>query len=164
MSVEDLLKSMVSKSRNKCRTPRCRNKVPQGRSICHTCDSRNKRARNPTRAVYEALRFNARRRGKEFSLTFEYFKEWAVQERLLKPDGTRYPNKTVDRKQQHLGYVEGNLQVLTLSENSRKRYVDYWAQFYGEMSEEELNYYKEKEARLQAEIEQRRIDEEELPF
>lgn len=38
---------------------------------------------------------------------------------------------TIDRIDPLKGYEPGNLQVLTLSENSRKRWVDYWRSLEG---------------------------------
>lgn len=33
---------------------------------------------------------------------------------------------SIDRRIDELGYIEGNLQIMEVGENSRKRFTDYW--------------------------------------
>jgi hypothetical protein len=95
-------------------------------SICITCASRLYRMNNPAREAYRQIRDRAERRGQIFNITFAEF--------LAEIEGTEYlarrgrgPDELhLDRAKVHLGYVPGNLKVITAAENLRKqREVDY---------------------------------------
>lgn len=103
-----------------CKTKYCTNQARTDRLICGKCNSRKYRANNPYRAAYSALKHNARRRGKEFGLSFEEFKEFAVRVDLLQGAGITRDSYHVDRIDETKGYVVGNLQKLTNSQNIRK--------------------------------------------
>lgn len=70
--------------------------------------------------AYQTLKDNAKRRGKEFTISFEYFTEWAIEHDYLKGKGKTSTSSTVDRIIEDLGYVEGNLQRLENGQNVRK--------------------------------------------
>lgn len=72
------------------------------------------------RNTYLNMKGNAKRRGKLFDLTFEQFKEFAIEVNLLHKRGRTSKSYTVDRKENDKGYTLGNLQMLTYGENSRK--------------------------------------------
>lgn len=95
-------------------------------SVCLTCQSRLYRANHPAWDAYRQIKDRALRRNQIFKLSFEEF--------LREIEGTEYVQRRgrgldelhLDRIKVHLGYVPGNLQVLTTEENLRKqREVDY---------------------------------------
>ena len=97
-----------------------------GHLVCTTCRSRLDRANNPAREIYRQIRDRAERRNQIFNITFEQlcviprFDEYEARR------GRGIDELHLDRKKVHLGYVPGNLQVLTTAENLRKqREVDY---------------------------------------
>jgi hypothetical protein len=95
-------------------------------STCITCESRLWRANHPDRAVYREIKNRAKRRGQIFDITFEQFCATPHFEEYLTRRGTGIGELHLDRKIVHLGYVPGNLQVITTAENLRKqREVDY---------------------------------------
>lgn len=104
----------------KCTTKYCKNKARKGRKICNTCKSRKHRQANPVRASYNALKANAKRRGKVFTLTFEYFAQFCRETEYIAGKGRTASSYTIDRKINELGYTNDNIQVLTLEENARK--------------------------------------------
>lgn len=105
---------------DKCVTPYCKNKAREGRKICNTCDSRRKRSKNPMRAAFEALRFNSRRRGKVFNLSWDEFKQFCRETVYMAGKGRNKPCFTIDRIDDSKGYTANNIQVLSKSMNSAK--------------------------------------------
>ena len=78
------------------------------------------RAKYPIRAMFTALRNNAKRRGKEFSLKFEEWKNFVLENNLLECRGKESHSLTVDRIDPTLGYRIDNIRPLTLVENSAR--------------------------------------------
>ena len=104
----------------KCSTSYCRNNArPKGKT-CHACRSKLYRAKNPVAAAYHLLKSNAKRRGKVFSISLDYFKQFCREFDYIRGKGKTKTSYTVECKINELGYVEGNLQVLPLVENARK--------------------------------------------
>lgn len=95
-------------------------------AICLTCESRLKRANNPAREAYFQIKDRAKRRNQIFALTFNEFLAEIEGTEYLSRRGTGIGELHLDRIKVHLGYVPGNLQVITTEENLRKqREVDY---------------------------------------
>lgn len=105
--------------KNKCETRFCRNRKALNRKICSTCIKRKWRANNPKKASYENLRTNAKRRGKEFSLTFAQFEEFCVKYNYVSGGKTR-DCYTIDRIENDKGYTIGNIQKMKRGDNSKK--------------------------------------------
>jgi hypothetical protein len=96
------------------------------RSVCDTCACRLFRANNPAKEAYRQIKDRALRRNQIFCLTFNEFLTAIEGTEYLSRRGTGIGELHLDRKKVHLGYVPGNLQVLTTAENLRKqREVDY---------------------------------------
>lgn len=103
-----------------CITPYCRNNKTKNSSYCHKCNKRQYRERNPIRSSYTNLKCNSKRRGIEFSLTFEEFEQFCQQTEYIKGVGKKKDSYSIDRIDPTKGYTIDNIQVLTLSENSKK--------------------------------------------
>ncbi len=110
-----------------CKTKYCTTKTPKHRTICCKCISRKYRSDNPVRSSFDILRTNAKRRGKEFDLTFDQFKKFAIETEYIAGKGRSSQSFTIDRIDQDLGYTINNLQVLTNAENVKKhkKYLKY---------------------------------------
>jgi hypothetical protein len=108
----------------KCATPGCEKEARQGRKICTGCKTRQHRSRHPLRYWYDTLKMNAKRRGKPFDLTLEQFTEFCMKTGYGDLKGKTATSLSVDRIQSHLGYTYDNIQAITLSENSTKRFDD----------------------------------------
>lgn len=146
----------------KCATKHCRNEKKPTESICYCCTQARWKQNSPFAYHYNALRNNARRRGKDISLTLDQYTEFAKANGLFAPDGTKRKNRTIDRIDPARGYHLDNIQVLTTSENSRKRYVDHWRAQAENLDAEEFQKWREYEQRLQAEIDARTAQEQQL--
>jgi len=97
-------------------------------ATCITCESRLWRANHPDRDAYRQIKARAKERGQIFRLTFKEFLTEIEGTEYLSRRGTGIGELHLDRKIVHLGYVPGNLQVITTAENLRKqREVDYCA-------------------------------------
>ncbi len=151
-----------------CKTKFCKRKRRKHSSFCYTCNSRKYRLKNPLRYSYQAFKDNAKRRGKEFLVTYDEYVEFGQKHGLFRPDGTRYTTKTIDRIDCDKGYHIANMQVLSLIENSKKRYVEYFRR-QNEITEDEKAYIEAYREQLNKEIREREMQErewelEEPPF
>ncbi len=88
-----------------CKTKGCRKKPAPKRNYCYSCVIR---------------RYAERARGKEFTITFEYFVKVAIKYSYFKGRGRTATSLHIDRKREELGYVPGNIQVLENADNIRK--------------------------------------------
>jgi len=126
--VETIELAQVGKAERVCATKYCRNIVRCRGRKCSTCVSREATKRNPMRRCYRNLKSNAKRRGKEFTLTFEQFAEFAVRTDYINKRGITPDGYTIDRKDNTKGYTIDNIRVLTNKQNLQK-YLNidrYW--------------------------------------
>lgn len=110
-----------------CITKFCRKPAKAG-IHCHACHRRLWAEKNPLRYCFCNLRGNARRRKKDFTLTFEQFCYKVTGTDYLNPErrGTTKYCLSIDRRFNEYGYHCWNIRVITISLNSSKRnYVDY---------------------------------------
>ena len=69
---------------------------------------------------YSTLKANAKRRGKEFTISFSEFKEFCYKTDYLRGKGKRQDSYSIDRIDNDRGYTLENIRVLSIAENSRK--------------------------------------------
>jgi len=96
-------------------------KNKQGR--CRTCESKKYREDNPMMYAYLTLRANCKRRKGIgwFELTFDEFKQFAIETKYIMGKGKTKTSYTIDRKDSTMGYFIGNIRVISNTDNSRKR-------------------------------------------
>lgn len=111
-----------------CATKNCRKKKAPRGNFCYSCIIRKFAAKHPEKYAYFTLRNNAKRRGKEFTITFEDFQKFCIKTKYMIKKGIERDSLHIDRKKEWEGYVKGNIQCLTNSENMRKRLVYEWEQ------------------------------------
>jgi len=150
----------------KCATPYCRKQASKPHLVCHSCRAESWKRSKPFSYHYNAFRNNARRRGKDFAITLEQYTEFAIQHGLIDSSGNKRSNLSIDRVDPTRGYHLDNIQVLTISENTRKRFVDYYASQAHEMCDEERAYHERQRQQLQADIAARQQQDQfnHLPF
>lgn len=85
------------------------------------CAKRSWREKNPIKAAYGNLKSNAKKRNKEFNLTFEDFKELCEETDYMKKKGKTSVSYHIDRIDRDKGYTKTNIQILT----NRGNYVKY---------------------------------------
>ena len=81
---------------------------------------------NPISYVYRNLKSNAKRRGKEFKISYKYFKQFCIENNYMERRGRFKGCITIDRIRDEDGYIEGNLQLLEQVTNNKKRFIPYW--------------------------------------
>lgn len=93
---------------------------------CLTCQCRLYRANHQDKDAYRQVRDRAHRRGQIFKLTFAEFLAAIEGTEYLARRGRGLDELHLDREKVELGYVFGNVKVITAAENLRKqREVDY---------------------------------------
>lgn len=78
------------------------------------------RSTHPIESSYSLLKSNAKRRGKVFTISLDYFRLFCYETNYIGKRGRTSLSYSVDRIIDELGYVEGNIQIRTVSENSKK--------------------------------------------
>lgn len=89
-------------------------------TLCNVHRNQAAKAHDLAAWSYRKHKSNAKRRGILFTISLEYFRQFAIETEVLIGAGRTATSLHVDRKIDELGYVEGNLQVLTNTENVRK--------------------------------------------
>jgi hypothetical protein len=92
----------------------------KGRKICLACKNKRYEAKYPIKIAYLRLKGHAKARGKEFTISEEYFAKFCVEVEYIAKRGRSSTSLHIDRKEEELGYIEGNLQVLENGDNVRK--------------------------------------------
>lgn len=109
---------------SKCTYEGCgRSKYPNSK-YCGKHKSQVYRAKYPIRATYNTLKMNARRRGKEFTITLFEFNELILDTGYVEARGRLKDSLTIHRVVEEIGYVSGNLSVRT-NEDNLKAYNDF---------------------------------------
>lgn len=102
-------------------------RVSPGRTLCHTHRTQKRREADPIRYSYEARKHNAKRRGKPFTITLEYYREFCHAVNFIGLKRGRHGDSyTVNCIINELGYVPGNLQMLTNRDNVKKYFTYDW--------------------------------------
>lgn len=118
---ENLLKRDANKSkRGFCAVPFCRKARGKKDPLCPCCRKQYDKLTDPVRYTFNVVKNNAKRRGKEFTIDLEYFRELCKETGYHLTKGRRADAMTLDRIDSSKGYIPGNIQVLTCSMNSSK--------------------------------------------
>ena len=103
-------------------------KPPVGRDrLCAKHRKRLQKINNPLSYTFNALKNNAKRRNKKFTLSLEEFKEFCEETNYLELKGQSPKDMTIDRINHRLGYSKDNIQIMSLSENSTKGNYERWS-------------------------------------
>jgi hypothetical protein len=104
---------------------------PNSHQLCGRHHKELWRLRNPVHAAYDNLRASAQKRKIVFTLTLAHFREVIEPTAYMDEKGTTRYRLHIDRIVTADGYVDGNIQVLTCTENvqkendeRRQRFVD----------------------------------------
>lgn len=106
--------------KRKCKTPNCNNNSYFHRTECNSCIQRRIKEADPVRFCYNQLKRNAERRGKEFTISIEYFRQFCLEVDYIAGKGKSQSSYTIDRIDPGKGYTPGNICVLSNSENASK--------------------------------------------
>jgi hypothetical protein len=88
--------------------------------LCFKHYGRKKRELDPVYSRYNGFKGNAKKRGKEFGITLQEFRDFCKRTGYIIQKGKRGQNATIDRRCNAQGYFIWNIQILTLSKNASK--------------------------------------------
>lgn len=108
------------KDKSCCPAYACGKKKSKKDRFCPRHSRMYQKYNNPVNYTYNVLRNNALRRSKVFTLTLEEFKEFCDSTGYMDKKGRRAFDSSIDRIDSSRGYEKGNLQILTISQNSSK--------------------------------------------
>ena len=114
----------LKKKKGLCLVKNCGKAAADKQVYCHKHKGQNYREKYPFKYAYQELKKRALRRGKIFKLSFEYFVNFCKKNKYLEKKGINKDDYSIDRIKDEFGYIEGNIQILTVSGNSRKQWVD----------------------------------------
>jgi hypothetical protein len=123
-----------------CCVKGCRHKVNSSKHshsgmFCRRCRDRRYKISNPVGYAWDKLKWSAKSRKITFTLTKEQFRLFCLATGYATLKGKTAGSLSIDRIKADRGYEFGNIQVLTLADNSRKAHVDArLAEQYGDPS------------------------------
>jgi len=96
------------------------------RPFCNKCRTRLFRLNNPITYILQRLRRRANKKRVPFGLTPEYMADFLAGTGYLEGRGRGNDDLQIDRIEIRLGYVPGNIQIITGLENRKKEHeYDY---------------------------------------
>lgn len=116
-----MFKIIENKKAPLCKAYRCQNMRAENDRFCYKHRKRFLKETKPVNYYYTLLKSNAKHRGKEFNLTLEEFKNFCAETGYMHLKGKSAKSASIDRINNLRGYEMGNIQVLTLSQNTCKR-------------------------------------------
>jgi hypothetical protein len=141
------MKLRKTKTPGRCPVSRCKGAPrnlsdhPTSTQLCGSHHKQQWRLNNPVHCAFDNLRASARKRKIAFTLTFDQFKTAILPTSYMDEKGKERFCLHLDRKDSTRGYEEGNIQVLTCTENvqkenaeRRQRFVD--EKIHGRVAEE----------------------------
>jgi hypothetical protein len=109
-----------NKQPNICKAYRCKCEKGIKKRFCDKHHARFQKEVNLAGYTYNLLKQNAKRRNKTFGLTLGQFKKFCEATGYLEMKGKKASSASIDCIDPSKGYVEGNIRVLSLSQNSSK--------------------------------------------
>lgn len=122
----------------RCPVSRCRNAPrnlsdhPTSVQLCGSHAKQQWRLNNPLHCAFDNLRASARKRKIVFTLTLDHFKTVVLPTRYMDDKGKERFCLHVDRIHTDWGYEDGNIQVLTCTENVQKEHAERRQRFVDE--------------------------------
>lgn len=109
-------KRVKNKNGKKCCNCKLRPAAP-GRTWCNTCRSRIWVKKNPIDAVWHWLKKSAKKRGLEFTLEKEWFRDFIRKSDYMEGRGRLTDSLNIDRIRGDEGYTPNNVCIITKEEN-----------------------------------------------
>ena len=112
------------KKKGLCVAHGCGNDHAKKNRFCPKHAHRFQKYRNPYNYTFNQKKNRAKERGTEWKLTLEEFIEFCEANNYMNEKGRTANAASIDRKNAKKGYEKGNLQILTLAENTAKMHED----------------------------------------
>jgi len=105
----------------RCATPNCPRRRKKKSRFCARCATKRWGTSHPISYTLNKLRSNAKRRGKDFSITLEQFTEFCLSHPDYLTAKGRYSRcLSIDRRDALEGYHIWNIRLLTVGRNSER--------------------------------------------
>lgn len=119
-----MFKIAKNKPKHLCVAWGCKNpRTPKNR-FCSKHNHRYQKEKNPINHTFNLRRSRAKERGIEWNLTLAEFKQFCEENNYMELKGKSAGSASIDRIDPNKGYEVGNLQILTLAQNSAKMHED----------------------------------------
>ena len=105
------------RKRGICPAYGCTNKKAKGKSLCWRHTKIRHKHNNPIAYTFDALNNNAKRRGKEFTLTLEEFSQFCEETNYIELKGRSKRKMSIDRIDSSKGYSRDNIRILRFDQN-----------------------------------------------
>lgn len=115
-----MFKIAKNKAKHLCVAYRCTNSKNAKDRFCSKHRHRYVKENDPVAYSYHLLKVNAKRRGKGFNLGLEEFREFCKTHDYPTGKGVRKNRLSVDRIDVSKGYQIDNIQLISVSDNSKK--------------------------------------------
>jgi len=108
------------KLKGRCCAYRCKKKHKNKDRFCARHRHIYTKHKDPVAYTYHATRCNAKRRGKDWNLTLQEFREFCEQTDYIKLKGVLSNHYSIDRLDNSIGYQLDNIRCITNNQNSSK--------------------------------------------
>lgn len=112
------------KAKGLCVAYRCGNKHTPKNRFCSKHNHRYQKYKNPYKYTFHQKRSRAKERGIEWNLTLDEFIEFCNETGYMDTKGKTKTSASIDRIDPNKGYEIGNIQILSLSDNTKKMHED----------------------------------------
>jgi len=109
-----------------CVAAYCSNKHLSNDRFCAKHRKQYQKIHNPVSYTFNYLKQNAKRRGKDFTLTLKQFKQFCDETNYIELKGKAGDAMSIDRIDNTKGYSYDNIQMISLSDNSKKSNYEYF--------------------------------------
>ena len=113
----------TNKTMAKCKQVNCCNNI-FCKGLCEKHYSQERAKLYPYKHAYSRLKSNARCRSIAFELSFDEFKQFAIDHNYINKKGRSKNSFHIDRIDNSKGYSIGNIQILTNQQNARKGAIE----------------------------------------
>ncbi len=121
MAIRELTPAEQAKrDKGLCISYRCTKKHLKKGRICWACQKKAHIKKDPVKYAYQVLKGNAKRRGKDFTLTLDYFRLLTEKTDYMRKKGITCKSLHIDRVDETKGYSNENIQVISLRQNVQK--------------------------------------------
>lgn len=103
-----------------CKTTGCVRACAKNRALCYPCKLKREKEIDLVRWAYSKWKSNAKQRNIPFAISLEYFRQFCIETQIMNGRGIYGHSLHIDKIDDALGYIPGNIRPITNSENAKK--------------------------------------------
>lgn len=112
------------KKKHLCEVKFCKKSKTGTDRLCPKHRKQKQRAEDPEAYFFNALKNNAKRRKKYFDITLAQFRDFCKRTNYINLKGKNADSASIDRIKIEEGYTISNIQILSLSDNTKKMHEE----------------------------------------